>query len=212
MSTFSVDMFTAIINGVWKTTTLPPESVHCVERWVHSYRSYLVLSPHSTWFPQPMMNQPLPTRFTHVAIWRLNRQPRIGRKSKYRMVRARDACRDACSHLLIFLGTKGLKSICPFCSVALAETKPFVRLIFQDSIHRQWPTINQCRKFYFFYHLSLSSMCVYVSYFHYFTWMMIACAHCIEIKDNTMSLRVAADSSKITFVLVSPREMWKRSR
>ena len=36
-----------------------------------------------------------------------------------------------------FLGTKGLKSICPFCAVALSDTKPFVRLIFQDSIHRQ---------------------------------------------------------------------------
>ena len=33
-------------------------------------------------------------------------------------------------------GTKGLKAICPFCSTALSETKPFVRLIFQDSIHR----------------------------------------------------------------------------
>jgi pellino protein len=38
---------------------------------------------------------------------------------------------------IFFLGTKGLKSICPFCSIVLSETKPFVRLIFQDSIHRQ---------------------------------------------------------------------------
>jgi hypothetical protein len=38
---------------------------------------------------------------------------------------------------IFYLGTKGLKSICPFCSICLSETKPFVRLIFQDSIHRQ---------------------------------------------------------------------------
>jgi hypothetical protein len=39
--------------------------------------------------------------------------------------------------VLFCLGTKGLKSTCPFCSIALSDTKPFVRLIFQDSIHRQ---------------------------------------------------------------------------
>jgi len=37
---------------------------------------------------------------------------------------------------LFILGTKGLKAICPFCSIVLSETKPFVRLIFQDSIYR----------------------------------------------------------------------------
>lgn len=41
------------------------------------------------------------------------------------------------SKIKVPYGTKGLKSICPFCSIALSETKPFVRLIFQDSIHRQ---------------------------------------------------------------------------
>ncbi|CAF1440738.1 unnamed protein product [Adineta steineri] len=39
------------------------------------------------------------------------------------------------SKIKVPYGTKGLKSICPFCSIALSETKPFVRLIFQDSIH-----------------------------------------------------------------------------
>ncbi|CAF0898295.1 unnamed protein product [Adineta steineri] len=40
------------------------------------------------------------------------------------------------SKLKIPYGTKGLKLVCPFCLVALSETKPFVRLIFQDSINR----------------------------------------------------------------------------
>ena len=35
-----------------------------------------------------------------------------------------------------FSGSKDLKAVCPFCSLALSETKPFVRLIFQDSIYR----------------------------------------------------------------------------
>ncbi len=39
-------------------------------------------------------------------------------------------------NLLVFLGAKGLKTVCPFCSMALSETKPFVRLIFQDSIYK----------------------------------------------------------------------------
>jgi len=38
--------------------------------------------------------------------------------------------------LFSILGTKGLKIVCPFCSIVLSETKPFVRLIFQDSIYR----------------------------------------------------------------------------
>jgi len=33
-------------------------------------------------------------------------------------------------------GAKGLKCICPFCATILSETKPFVRLIFQDSIRQ----------------------------------------------------------------------------
>ncbi|CAF0732598.1 unnamed protein product [Didymodactylos carnosus] len=38
------------------------------------------------------------------------------------------------SKIKVPLGCRGLKSICPFCSTALSEVKPFVKLIFQDSM------------------------------------------------------------------------------
>ncbi|CAF0741960.1 unnamed protein product [Rotaria sp. Silwood1] len=40
------------------------------------------------------------------------------------------------SKIKVPYGAKGLKAVCPFCSMALSDIKPYVRLIFQDSIYR----------------------------------------------------------------------------
>ena len=135
MSMSYAGTFTAIINGVSKTTTINRENVLSVEQLARWFRLHRDWSPLSTSFRARITSPRHPMLFIPADTSVHNRQLCIGRRSKYRMVSGGKASDERCWYFSS-LGAKGLKSICPFCSTMLSETKPCVRLIFQDSIYR----------------------------------------------------------------------------
>ena len=170
MFTFIAVMFKAIINGALKTRLTIHTNVHFVEQLVRWLPFCPASNQPSTLCRILIMNRQRLIVFNHADIWHHNQRHYTGQRLKYLTVNDiffRCSRRDWTMFCFWFSGTKGLKSICPFCSIVLSDTKPYVRLIFQDSIHRQWTSLRKTTRFLFLYIV--------------FSWFLCMCITCILI-------------------------------
>lgn len=171
MFTFIAVMFKAITNGALKTRLTIHTNVHFVEQLVRWLPFCPASNQPSTSCRILIMNRQRLIVFNHADIWHHNRRRYTGRRLKCLTVKETSFLLRLNNVFVWFSGTKGLKSICPFCSIVLSDTKPYVRLIFQDSIHRQWTSLRKATRFLFLY-ICFLCMCItciliYQYYAHY---------------------------------------------